>query len=162
LADFARAQISGNFLRDSILFSVLEPAHGSAVRDSYCVQEFEETIVRVLVVEDDPLIREFVVEVLREEGFEVIHASDGEEALAWCKRRVADVLVTDITLPGEVDGWQIAERCREHHPGLPVIYATGFSPVAPRPVDGSLLLQKPYHPEEIVQAVRQITESRPT
>jgi CheY-like chemotaxis protein len=140
----------------------LEPAHGSAVRDSYCVQEFEETIVRVLVVEDDPLIREFVVEVLREEGFEVIHASDGEEALAWCKRRVADVLVTDITLPGEVDGWQIAERCREHHPGLPVIYATGFSPVAPRPVDGSLLLQKPYHPEEIVQAVRQITESRPT
>jgi ferritin-like metal-binding protein YciE len=54
----------------------------------------------------------------------VIEASDGEEALAWCKQRVADVLVTDIRLPGRIDGWQIAERCREHDPELPVIYAT--------------------------------------
>src|SRR3954469_21283234 len=85
--------------------------------------------VRILLVEDDPLIREFVVEALREEGFEVIHAANGEQALIWCGRKVADVLVTDIKLPGNVDGWQIAERCREHDPGLPVIYATGFSPV---------------------------------
>ena len=83
--------------------------------------------MRILVVEDDPLIREFVVEALREEGYEVIHAANGEQALAWCKRRVADVLVTDIRLPGRIDGWQIAERCREHDPGLPVIYATVFS-----------------------------------
>jgi len=116
--------------------------------------------VRILVVEDDSLIREFVVEALREQGFEVIHASDGEEALEWCKRQVADVLVTDVRLSGEVDGWQIAERCREHDPGLPVIYATGYSPVQPRPVPGSLLLQKPYHPDQIVQAVRQMTNSR--
>lgn len=114
--------------------------------------------MRVLVVEDDPLVREFVVEALREEGFEVIHAADGEQALAWCGRRAADVLVTDVKLPGKVDGWQIAERCREHNPELPVIYATGFSPVAPRPVAGSMVLQKPFHPEEIVRAVRQVTE----
>ena len=116
--------------------------------------------MRILVVEDDSLIREFVVEALREQGFEVIHASDGEEALEWCKRQVADVLVTDVRLSGEVDGWQIAERCREHDPELPVIYATGYSPVQPRPVPGSLLLQKPYHPDQIVQAVRQMTNSR--
>lgn len=114
--------------------------------------------MRVLIVEDDPLIREFVVEALREEGFEVIHAADGEQALAWCGRRAADVLVTDIELPGKVDGWQIAERCREQNPGLPVIYATGFSPVSPRPVPGSLMLRKPFQPEQIVQAVREIME----
>jgi DNA-binding response OmpR family regulator len=51
--------------------------------------------VRILFVEDNAFIREFTVEALREEGFEVIQASDGEEALAWCQRRVADVLVTD-------------------------------------------------------------------
>jgi DNA-binding response OmpR family regulator len=113
--------------------------------------------MRVLVVEDDPLVREFVVETLREEGYDVIHAANGEEALAWCGRRVADVLITDIKLPGGVDGWQIAERCREQDPRLPVIYATGFSPAAPRPVPGSLSLQKPYHPDEIVRAVRQVT-----
>jgi DNA-binding response OmpR family regulator len=60
----------------------------------------KEPLVRILVVEDDPLIREFVVEALRDEGYEVIHAANGEQALAWCKRRVADVLVTDIKLPG--------------------------------------------------------------
>jgi CheY-like chemotaxis protein len=54
----------------------------------------------------------------------------------------ADVLLTDIQLPGEIDGWLIAERCREHDPGLPVIYATGYSPVQARPVPGSLSLQK--------------------
>jgi CheY-like chemotaxis protein len=81
--------------------------------------------VRILVVEDDPLARGIVVEALRED--DVIHASNGEEALAWCKRQAADILVTDIQLPGHVDGGQIAERCREHDHGLPVIYATGFS-----------------------------------
>ena len=123
-------------------------------------QYVEEPPVRILVVEDDPLVREFVVEALREEGFHVIHASNGEEALAWCSRQVADVLVTDINLPGRIDGWQIAERCREHDPGLPVIYATGFSPVEARPVPGSLTLQKPYHPDRIVKAVRDLGRER--
>ncbi|QQO16858.1 response regulator [Bradyrhizobium diazoefficiens] len=110
----------------------------------------------VLLVEDDPLIREFVVEALREAGYHVIHASTGEEALAWCKRHAADVLGTDIRLPGEVDGWQIAERCREHDPDLPVIYATGFSPTTPRPVPGSRTLRKPFHPDEIVRMVKEL------
>jgi DNA-binding response OmpR family regulator len=117
-------------------------------------------VVRVLVVEDDPLIREMVVEALRDAGFDVIQASDGEEALTWCRQRVADVLVTDIRLPGPVDGWQIAERCRDHDPSLPVIYATGFSPVEARPVAGSLTLSKPYHPERVVQAVKEMVRDR--
>ncbi|HWF09641.1 MAG TPA: response regulator, partial [Bryobacteraceae bacterium] len=93
--------------------------------------------MRVLLVEDDPLIREIVVEALRDAGFDVIQAADGEEALTWCRQRVADVLVTDIRLPGKIDGWQIAECCREQDPFLPVIYATGYSPVEARPVLGS-------------------------
>jgi CheY-like chemotaxis protein len=116
--------------------------------------------VRILLVEDDPLVRELVVEALRDEGYQVIHAATGEEALTWCKRRVADVLVTDIKLRGRVDGWQIAERCREHDPELPVIYATAFSPVAARPVPGSLSLRKPYRPEEVLKAVKELAGRR--
>lgn len=116
--------------------------------------------MRVLVVEDDPLIREMLVEALQDEGFGVVQAASGTEAMSWCKRREADVLVTDIVLPGGIDGWQIAERCREHHPGLLVIYVTGFSPVAPRPMPGSLLLQKPYVPAEIVAAIRSLSKGR--
>jgi len=132
----------------------LERRNASAVRKLAIRFGFEESPVRILVVEDDPLIREFVVEALREEGYQVIHAANGEDALAWCGRQVADVLVTDVRLPGRVDGWQIAERWREQDPDLPVIYATGFSPVAPRPVSGSLVLQKPYDPADIVRAVK--------
>lgn len=66
-----------------------------------------EAPVRVLVVEDDPLIREFVVEALREAGYQVVHARTGEEALDWCRRQFADVLITDVMLPGKIDGWQI-------------------------------------------------------
>jgi CheY-like chemotaxis protein len=92
-------------------------------RNALC-QEFEVSPVRILLVEDDPL------------------------------------LITDVKLPGSVDGWQIAERCREHDPELPVIYATGFSPVAPRPVSGSLALPKPYRPEDIVRAVRRVASNQ--
>ena len=73
----------------------------------------------------------------------------------------ADVLFTDIRLPGRIDGWQIAERCREHDPLLPVIYATGFSPAEARPVPGSLTLSKPYHPERVVKAVKEMARDRP-
>ena len=66
------------------------------------------------------------------------------------------MLVTDIRLPGKIDGWQIAERCREHDPNLPVIYATGFSPATPHPVPGSRTLNKPYHPDQIVQMVKEL------
>ena len=116
--------------------------------------------MRILVVEDDPLIREFVVECLRDEGFDVIHAANGEHAPSWCGRQAADVLVTDVKLPGGIDGWETAERCREQQPGPPVIYATGFSPVTSRPVPGSLMLQKPYHPEQIVEAIPEVTTGR--
>jgi DNA-binding response OmpR family regulator len=51
--------------------------------------------MRILFVEDDPLIREFTAEALRDEGYDVIQASNGEEALEWCKQRAADLLVTD-------------------------------------------------------------------
>lgn len=116
--------------------------------------------MRILVVEDESLVRELLVEALREEGYEVIHAADGEQAMAWCKRQIADVLVTDIRLPGDVDGWQVAERCRENDPELQVIYATGFSPLEARPVSGSLTLQKPYQPDRLVEAVRQMGKER--
>jgi CheY-like chemotaxis protein len=113
--------------------------------------------VRILVVEDDPTVREFVVETLREEGHSVIHAAHGEQALAWCKRRVADVLITDIKLPVTVDGWQIAERCREHESGLAsdlcdCVLACRAAARVRQP-----FLQKPYHSEHIVQAVKDVT-----
>ena len=109
--------------------------------------------VKVLVVEDDSLVRAMAAEALVEAGFEVVEATTGEEAVHFCGQQVADVLFTDIRLPGEISGWDIAERCREANPDLPVIYATGFSALNPRPVPRSTFFQKPYTPEQLVSAV---------
>ena len=114
--------------------------------------------MKVLVVEDDPFVRMFAVEVLEDEGFEVIEAENGEEGLARCRERLADVLFTDIRLPGPVTGWDIAEHCREANPDMPVIYATGYSDVAARPVPGSVLFSKPYRAEQLVNTIRDLTQ----
>ena len=117
--------------------------------------------MRILIVEDDELVREMAVESLMDAGFEVVEATTGEEALARCDEHIADVLFTDIRLPGGLDGWDIAEQCRETNPGLPVIYATGFSHVRPRPVPGSVWFQKPYRAEQVVDAIRNLSAAAP-
>ncbi len=100
--------------------------------------------MRVLVVEDEELIREIVVDAFQDAGFEVIEAATGEDALSHCQDRKADVLFTDIRLPGQVDGWEVAERCRKLRPAIPVVYATGYSLAEHRPVPGSRFFYKPY------------------
>jgi CheY-like chemotaxis protein len=95
--------------------------------------------MKVLVVEDDDLVRMVAVDCLQDAGFEVIEAATGEDAVERCREGAADVLFTDIVLPGHVSGWDIAELCRQHDPDLPVVYATGFSPQPARLVPGARL-----------------------
>jgi CheY-like chemotaxis protein len=117
--------------------------------------------MKVLVVEDDDLVRVVAVDALEEAGFEVIEATTGEQAIAVCKERVADALFTDISLPGSVDGWDIAEHCRQHDPALPVVYATGHSKMPNRLVPGGLLFQKPYQLDLVIETLRRLVGGRP-
>jgi CheY-like chemotaxis protein len=89
--------------------------------------------MKVLVVEDEELLRAVAVEALEKAGFQVIEATTGEEAVGKCQERLA-ALFTDIRLPGQLGGWDIAEHCRNADPKLPVVYATGYFPAV-----GSLL-----------------------
>jgi CheY-like chemotaxis protein len=116
--------------------------------------------MRILVVEDDALVREMAVECLTDEGFEVMEAETGEEALSQCRENDPDLLFTDIQLPGRINGWDIAEECRQSNPSIPVIYATGHSHVLPRPVSGSIWFHKPYDPQQIVDAIRVLSEAQ--
>ena len=119
--------------------------------------------MRVLVVDDDDLVRTVAVDTLEDAGFEVIEAATAEEALDRCEERTADVLFTDIMLSGNLDGWDIAEQCREAHPDIPVIYTTGYSLRAHRPVPGSRLLHKPYQSAELVRVISAVVgQSRPS
>jgi CheY-like chemotaxis protein len=112
--------------------------------------------MRILVVEDDALVRTMAVESLADEGFEVIEAETGEQAVDRCQNNAPDVVFTDIRLPGQLTGWDVAERCREADPSVPVIYATGHSPVHPRPVHGSICFYKPYTPQQLLDAIHQL------
>src|SRR5829696_926234 len=84
--------------------------------------------MKVLVVEDEWLVRELIVGELLDAGFDVVEAESGEAALARYHEHNPDVLFTDIRLPGQIDGWDVAERCRASNSDLPVVYATGYSP----------------------------------
>jgi CheY-like chemotaxis protein len=122
--------------------------------------EREETM-KVLVVEDEELLRALIVEALQEAGFQVVEAATGEEAIEKCAEQAADALFTDIRLPGKVDGWDIAEHCRTLHPKLPVIYATGYSHTKERPVPGSRFFHKPYRLDGVIEAICDLLGRRP-
>ena len=113
---------------------------------------------RVLLVEDDQTTRAVTAAALRNAGLVVLEAKTGEEALDWLISP-PDVLFTDIRLPGEVDGWDVAERFRAIDPRLPVIYATAFRKTQ-TPVPGSLFFRKPYKVQQVVLGIRAMTGGR--
>jgi CheY-like chemotaxis protein len=105
--------------------------------------------LRVLLVEDEFLISEWVSESLEEQGFAVRAVSNAAEALRLLNSTAGDVLFTDVNLPGGVDGLALAHRAREMFPDLPVVYASGRVNVldAELQVPGALFVAKPYAPE---------------
>lgn len=107
--------------------------------------------IRVLLVEDEFLISEWVAELLSDQGFAVRTVANAADALRHLKSSPVDVLFTDINLPGDIDGTTLARRAREILPDLPVVYASGrISILDPRlRVSGSLFVAKPYVPELI-------------
>jgi CheY-like chemotaxis protein len=117
----------------------------------------------ILVVEDEPLIADVVVWQLEEAGFAVVTASTGDEALALISGPSNfDVLFTDIRMPGRTDGWLLAEKARERHPKLPVIYASGYSPHQARTVSGSVFLLKPYRANMLLDALTKVGVALPS
>lgn len=98
----------------------------------------------VLVVEDEWLLRMELVDELAAAGWQIREAATGEEALLVLQREAqVDFLVTDIRLPGNVDGWGVAERFRELHPSGAVIYVSANPDLAHRRVPDSVFLGKP-------------------
>lgn len=112
---------------------------------------------RVLVVEDDPLVMDFVVTVLESEGAEVIKAKSADEAIQLMKSEAIefDVLVSDVVMPGLIDGFQLARYVRANRPAKKVILSSGYTQdkFALNELEDAdiLFLQKPYRPSQIIQ-----------
>jgi PAS domain S-box-containing protein len=112
--------------------------------------------LRVLVVEDDALIRMSIAEMLESRGHIVFEAGDGNEAMRWHGAEDIDVLLTDVGLPG-MSGVEVAERMREAQPALPVLYATGDQNANGVIRDArTAIIVKPYGVADLMDAIGRI------
>lgn len=109
---------------------------------------------KVLLVEDELLVREVAAEDLRDVGFEVVAATDGDEALAILRERTDfDLLFTDIRMPGHTDGWSLAREAKRLIPALRVIYATGFGDAGDDLAANERYVRKPYSLKDLQQTL---------
>lgn len=104
----------------------------------------------VLFVEDDSLVREAVVPALKAAGFDVLVAVDGEEALAIIESgRQIDIVFSDIVMPGQLSGVDLARIVQTRFPSLRVVLATGYSDQRVA-IPGVQVLAKPYELGKVV------------
>lgn len=117
----------------------------------------------ILVVEDEERVRHMSVDSLRELGYTIVQASDGEQALEMLtiQPRI-DMLFTDVVMPG-INGRILADRARESHPGLKILYTTGYTRnaiVHNGMLDpGVSFLAKPFTLDQLAVKVRQVLDA---
>jgi CheY-like chemotaxis protein len=113
----------------------------------------------ILVVEDDPLVRNFVIAQLHSLGYKTVAAADGRAAMAHvAKGEPFDLLFTDVIMPGGMTGRELADEVEKRRPGTKVLYTSGYTDNAivhhGRLDEGVLLLTKPYRKPQLDQMVR--------
>ena len=112
----------------------------------------------VLVVEDDAIIRMEMCEFLRDAGFNVYEASDGGEALRVLGSSVHLVaLITDVKMPGECDGLELAARARASRPDIKIVIVSGDAPDGAARQRSDVFLRKPYNIGRLVEHTRELT-----
>src|SRR5260221_4005320 len=120
--------------------------------------------ISVLVVEDEVLISNLVADALSASGFVVHEVTTADEALRYIDSGAdIDVLFTDVNLPGDMDGAELATRARELRPEMPIVYASGrfkLSDIAPL-VSRSLFMAKPYDPADGCALLTRLTGGGP-
>ena len=115
---------------------------------------------RVLVVEDEAIVRHLIVDVLIEDGFEVHAVANARDALSHLAAQwPVDVLFTDVELEGDVDGGRLAMLARKLLPELAVVYTSG-SVERIEQVPDSVFVPKPYEPAKICTLLTKVTQQR--
>ena len=132
------------------------PVHSSALVTAH------ETI---LVVEDDPLVKGYVIAQLGSMGYQTLFAADGPAALALVEQGAAfDLLFTDVIMPGGMNGRQLVDAVRKRRPDVRVLYTSGYSETAlahEGQLDSDIvLLRKPYRKSDLSRKIREALDGR--
>lgn len=113
----------------------------------------------ILVADDEPFILQYIERVLQLANYGVITTATVEDAWKILEQRQSEIelVLTDIVMPGPVDGLELAEQIHQLAPGLPVLFITGAlsesDPRAAVMVEKQLLLRKPFFPKQLVEFV---------
>jgi CheY-like chemotaxis protein len=112
-----------------------------------------------LLIEDEADVREVTAEQLRDLGYRVLEADGGAAALRLVQAGTSiDLLISDVALPGGMNGRQVAEAVRGRHPGLPVILITGYS--AGESITEMEVIRKPFAPAVLADLVGDLLQSK--
>lgn len=112
-------------------------------------------MIRILLAEDDAVMREYLTRALERSGYAVSAVDRGTAALPLLETDSFDLLLTDIVMP-EMDGIELARRAAEMVPGLRVMFITGFAAVtlkAGSAMPNARILSKPFHLRDLVMEV---------
>ncbi len=113
--------------------------------------------VRVLVVDDEPMVRTVTTKLLRLRGHTVQDADGGPAALAVLAAETFDIVVTDLSMP-DMSGRELAAVIRQRHPGLPVLLLTGDTDADVEGDDIGAVVKKPFQLDTLDAAVREVAE----
>jgi CheY-like chemotaxis protein len=118
---------------------------------------------RILIVDDEPALREILAAVLADEGYAVQTAADGRSALDLITTAPPDLVITDISMP-RLDGWGLLAQIRQDDPTLPVLLISAICPTLtgrPAPAyDHTVFLAKPFDLEALLDLVTRLIASR--
>ena len=121
--------------------------------------------LRILLVEDEPLIGLSLQDALEEAGYSVSIFHSGKEAISdlQSEETKAVGLITDIRLGSRPDGWEVAREARELDKQFPVVYLSGDSAAehGARGVPDSVMIQKPFAPAQVVTAISALLNALP-
>jgi len=124
---------------------------------------------RILILEDDPLVRSLITRNLTSQGFEVTETPEGSETIrryqeAMDQGRIYDLVVLDLTIPNGLGGGRTMERLRQLDPNVLAIVSSGYSddPVMAKPAayGFSAVLPKPYEPADLLRLVKSVLNAR--
>ncbi|MBM4124944.1 MAG: response regulator, partial [Nitrospira sp.] len=120
----------------------------------------------ILVVEDEPGVRQLILDVLRDQGYTTLEAAHGHEALCLGLEHVGPIhlLLTDMVMPG-MTGREVAQQFLRLRPDVKTIYMTGYPQENVQLEEilrpGDAFLQKPFEPDQLLTTVRELLEPHP-
>ncbi|HEX5280102.1 MAG TPA: response regulator [Micropepsaceae bacterium] len=136
--------------------------HDAAIRENHPAEAAPALRhLRILLVDDDPLVAMSSVDMLEDLGHEVIEANSGKEALELLRSRGPfDLLITDFAMPG-MNGAQLIEAAKQLYPDLPVLLATGYAEIPGKSVHEVPRIGKPYSQSQLGREIARLLETQP-